>query len=265
VSIAPLAIGGKVEDHLTLTQTPMHIREVVARRSDLSTFLVHLTRDLTGSHAKDNLKAILAAGRIEARTVYGMARGKLEQAGVAPDSQKCVCFTETPLEYVHLLLHEIENRQVNFRPYGIAFPKKLGRQRGANPVWYIDMTPGHDFLTNPVNAMIDAAVQANDFDAAPVYRIAPFFEQMGTHGELGQPGAYRKEFWWEREWRHVGHYYLFHRVIVLCPEDEIPEFEAHIDANELNAPLAAYLDPRWGLEQIIARLAGFGAPQTDIL
>jgi hypothetical protein len=152
----------------------MEAREVIARRSDLSTFLVHLTRASGGRSAHDRLRAILETGRLDAASMFGMAKKKLDEAGSVIDSQKCVCFTETPLEYVHLLLQPLENRMVQFDPYGIAFPKKLGRARGVNPVWYIDITPGHDWLTKPVDELVDEAIAGNGLDAHPIGRLAPF-------------------------------------------------------------------------------------------
>jgi hypothetical protein len=122
----------------------MDIRELVARRSDLGTFLVHLTRDAQ-EVAGAVLKSIITSGLIEARSVFGHARTRLE-GGPAPMSQRCVCFTETPLEYTHLLLADIENRDMHFEPYGIAITKRVGRLRGVNPVWYLDITPGHPWL-----------------------------------------------------------------------------------------------------------------------
>jgi hypothetical protein len=41
-------------------------------------------------------------------------------------------------------------------------------------------------------------------------------------------------------------------IIWLCPEDEVEQL---VDAQ--GARLTPVIDPRWGLEQIIARLAGF--------
>ena len=122
----------------------MDIRELVARRSDLGTFLVHLTRD-TQEIAGAALKSIITSGLIEARSVFGHARTRLE-GGPTPMSQHCVCFTETPLEYTHLLLADIEHRDMHFEPYGIAITKRIGRRRGVNPVWYLDITPGHSWL-----------------------------------------------------------------------------------------------------------------------
>ena len=69
----------------------------------------------------------------------------------AEASQRVVCFTETPLEHIHLLTSDIDGRQIKFEPYGIALTKPIARSSGTNPVWYVDITPGHDWLTNPLN------------------------------------------------------------------------------------------------------------------
>src|SRR5438094_1121243 len=234
----------------------MDIRELVARRSDLSTFLVHLTRDTEAGLAPDALRAILARGRIEARSVFGHARRRL-QAIAAPASQRCVCFTETPLEYTHLLLADIENREVQFRPYGVAITKRLGRQRGVNPVWYLDITPGHDWLAANLDALLDRCLAGGQFTDPDLDGLVPYIEQMGTRRADDGRLVYRKEFWWEREWRYCGsHFRLPSRFIGLCPEPEIAAFEAFAAAEQFPV---RFVDPSWGLEQIIAGLAGFRA------
>jgi hypothetical protein len=66
----------------------------------------------------------------------------------AQQSQRVVCFSETPLEHVYSLVADIEGRQINLEPYGIALTKLVARRIGVNPVWYVDMTPaGHEWLT----------------------------------------------------------------------------------------------------------------------
>src|SRR5882672_143255 len=158
----------------------MEARHVIARRSDLSTFLVHLTRTSNGQSGHDRLISIITAWRLMATSMFGAAKTRLEATGLVLDSQKCVCFTETPLEYVHLLLQQIDNRQVQFEPYGVAFPKKLGRGMGLNPVWYVDITPGHDWLMVPINQMIATAIANGGLNNNPIARLTPYIEQMGT-------------------------------------------------------------------------------------
>lgn len=161
------------------------------------------------------------------------------------DSQKVVSFTETPLQHLYLMLETVDdlNRNIQMEPYGIALTKALARASGINPVWYVDITPGHNWLTTPLNNLIDSAIESG-FARSDVSSLTPFIEQMGT----GQ--GYRKEFWWEREWRHCGHFRFPHRVIVIAPEEEHDDFD-----DAFHYPC---VDAKWGLEEIIARLSGFG-------
>jgi hypothetical protein len=141
----------------------------------------------------------------------------------------------------------------------------IARQRAVNPVWYVDMTPsGHDWLSHPIWQLRDAAVATGQFHTQPIARILPFFDWMG--------GPYRnsptaKEFWWEREWRHQGEFDLapiWSKIIWLCPADEHDEFKARVLAATIEAETAsdAFIDPAWGLEEIIAHLAGL--PMEDV-
>jgi hypothetical protein len=144
---------------------------------------------------------------------------------------------------------------VQLEPYGVALPKYKGRQLGANPVWYVDMTPGRDWvIAGAMNELRDQAIASGDFHNQPAAQIFPFVEPMGVWPER------TREFWWEREWRHVGTFYLPPvGVLFLCPEDEIDDFVPRLEEETLgqwNRRKRNYLDPRWGLERIIAHLAG---------
>lgn len=72
---------------------------------------------------------------------------------------------------------------------------------------------------------------------------------MGS-GPRSAGGTYRKEFWWEREWRKKGDFLLPDTYIIIAPETRHGEFDVYNQA---------VIDPNWGLEAIIARLAGFAA------
>ena len=249
--------------------TGRQITDLLQRRSDLSTFLVHLTRSTADLSARDVLLRIVCEHTLRAGRPMGMASADhLPQEVLA--TQRTVCFTETPLEHVWMLVEEIADRQVNLEPYGIAFTKSWARRRGVNPIWYLDITRGHDWLTTPVNTLVTEAVDGRagrwDPDAGawvpyalvehPVLRLAPFFEQMGS------PAERRKEFWWEREWRHVGDL-TFNRPDVVALFVPFADHEAfHRDWSEIFGNLGyatdwpfALLDPTWGLERMIASLA----------
>lgn len=129
------------------------------------------------------------------------------------------------------------------------------RQLGVNPVWYVDITPGHDWLMKPVNEILDREInRLKRFRKSPLAQIAPFIEQMGSG--TGRSGyRYRKEFWWEREWRHRGdfNFSLSDVALGLARENSIQIFEKFTDKLGRRIP---FVDPKWGLEEIIAHLAG---------
>jgi hypothetical protein len=245
------------------------IRELLARRTDLSTFVVHLTREYAAQSPSTNLGAILGSQQIEARNAFGSAISAItEVSDIA--SQKCVCFTETPLEHLHLFFERITDlvRNCDFAPYGLAITKRVARESAVNPVWYTDISPtGHNWLMNSVNELVAealaqvAAERQEDAGASfrqkSIARLTPFIEQMGHRG-----GSYRKEFWWEREWRHVGDFLLPRRYIVIAPQSEHAAFLAI--ANVGGITRASAIDANWGLEEIIGRLAGFSDDQVGV-
>jgi hypothetical protein len=237
----------------------MQTQDLVSLRSDLSTFLVHLTRDQGTETAKQRFINILKQRKILARSPFGPAVERLKAKGQSSDSQRCVCFTETPLEYTHLLLEQIENRDCHFGPYGIAITKKQGRSEGVNPVWYVDSSPGHHWMMNDISAIIDTHLKSKEpYEKYGFAKLTPFIEQMGS-GSHAQGGGYKKEFWWEREWRHRGDFGLPPKFIVLCPFKEVREIRDAVNQG-LQEPKrleASFIDPRWGLEKIIGHLAGF--------
>lgn len=237
----------------------MKLNDILNRRSDLSTFLVHLTRSCDAQTAHDKLCSIIKSRKIEARGVYGHLSNYISQLRNNGEDHKVVCFTETPLEFSYLLVSEIEGRDFHFEPYGIVITKRLGREIGVNPVWYVDITPGHDWITKNLDCLRDRYLENQDGEAY-LGKLFPFIEHMGNGP--GQEGGYCKEFWWEREWRFIGNFEIPRAIICLCPEQEIDEFrtllkESGVDGN--------CIDPRWSLERIIAHLGGFHSDEIEII
>lgn len=251
----------------------MDIKQIVSRRTDLSTFLVHLTKPNSENNPKKNLISILNDTEITASNAFGCLPAILKKRTHEFDvefndkcleTQKCVCFTETPLEYVYLLHETINGRQCQLSNYGIAIPKKVGRKKGINPVWYIDITPGHSWLMDPINALTQKSISEKCFTTSDILKLTPFIEQMGTRKIPGGKCDYKKEFWWEREWRYRGSFILPQRILLLCPEEEHEEFR-EIISDHKKIRSASLIDTKWGIEQIISRLAGYSAEETDML
>jgi hypothetical protein len=240
------------------------IEQLLHRRTDLSTFVVHFTRSAQDTSALDNLRSILSDRKLEARIAYGMARDLTTEFPSLEGSQSVVCFTETPLEHAWMMCSDIDTRTVQFNGFGVAFTKAFARRRGANPVWYLDITPGHDWLTKAVDSLRDAAkaeaadpwnggVDLDRLAMAPILKLTPFIEQMGN------PAGVRKEFWWEREWRHVGDVYfdVGDIVVVFAPESEHPSLEAWLAGNrDYQTRMPKLIDVDWGLERMIGALTG---------
>jgi hypothetical protein len=248
--------------HRTTSVAAMKIEDVLHRRSDLSTFIVHLTRDTAGATAKENLQSIIDDRVLFARSAMGWAAAQDDPNDADQQTQRVVCFSETPLEHVWALAANIEARRVQLKPYGVAFTKFKARKLGVNPVWYVDMTPtGRDWvIANALNDVRDAAVATGSFHEQPEAAVLPFIEPMGRW-------EYQtREFWWEREWRHVGDFNLpsIGRFF-LCPEDEIDDFCPQREGerpHEWNRRRREFLDPRWGVERIIAHLGA--VPKDDV-
>ncbi len=237
----------------------MTITDMLHRRNDLSTFLVHYTKvtadDATGFEA---LKSIVTSSMIEARTAYGAA-------AQSPDpevrkSQRVVCFTETPLEHSWTMTRELaERRAFKFAPYGVVITKTFARRNRCNPVWYVNCTPGYTWPMKAINAAVAAETRPFS-DEESMLRVAPYIEQMGdwTSG----PYINRKEFWWEREWRRVGDFFVPPRntVALLAPSHHHGELrEVLEDAGQWSPRNVPILDPNWGLERMIACMSGVAA------
>ena len=209
-------------------------------RNDLSSFIAHFTRD-GGVHgnARDNLVNILTTGCLMARSEQGMAKNRHFPG------QAVVCFTEVPPEGYWTMVQPTWGRQVQLRPYGVAFRKQWAREKDANPVWYVDATPGRNWLTNDIKEMINSATVGEE--ASGILRLTPFFEPMGDWRATG--GTVR-EFSWEREWRKVGNlnFALVDLVGVLAPTNEHPHIKAAI-AGMQGADSVSFYDPTQGLTE----------------
>lgn len=153
----------------------MELEDLLNRRTDLSTFVVHLTRDGDGEEkipARKNLIRILRSQTIEARRPFGPA------ATSDRDDQKVACFGETPLEYIWTLSQEMPKRRSSLASYGLAFTKAYARTKAVNPVWYTDITKGHDWPMKAVNELISVA--GTEANTEAIFKLTPFIEQMGT-------------------------------------------------------------------------------------
>ena len=189
-------------------------------RNDLSSYIAHFTRNGgIMDNARDNFVNILTEGYLLAGKEQGLAKNR------GFPEQSVVCFTEMPPEGYWTMVQTTPGRRVQLKPYGVVFRKQWAREKGANPVWYIDATPGHHWLINDIKEMVNKATVGEE--ASGILRLTPFFEPMG---DWRATGGTVKEFSWEREWRKVGDLYfaLGDLVSILAPADEHLHIKAAI-------------------------------------
>ena len=201
------------------------VSNALADRGDLPIWITHLTRSSQSpklATALDNLKSIIKDRQIEARTVHG-AYTLAQQALVNQTPLKSVCFMEVPVKDLRFVVDL--KRGCNLERYGISIPRTKARETGVQPVWYIDQSYSRQWLTAPPqgnNPSSAGALWELIDEARTNTRLQPVINQLLPYFDINNPSTY--EYWWAREWRHVGHYRLDQigsgQLVVWCPENE---------------------------------------------
>ncbi len=209
--------------------------EFLSRKKDYSHLLVHLTRADEFYSAKGVLECILNEQTLRAYNYYCIFQEELKTLDTDVQSKfKVVCFTETPLDQIEVLVEGVQGRSVVLEPYGLVFKKDYIRQQGGNPVFYITGS-----LSSPLWQLYNNAVEDN-FGQAENKVLA-----------LVNKCDVAVDFHWEREWRIVGDFKFGLDDIYcgLCPKEDIPYFKTHYDG-------VRFIDPNWGMSQILDELVG---------
>ncbi len=124
--------------------------------TDMSDYLVHFTKQTPDQTAYNAMMSILYNRRLEARSPFGFVREKAPD----PETQKAVCFSETPL---HLLGRLADHRS----EFGIVFRKDYVLQNGGNPILYA-------YKDQPVNTRRYLITPALQLQGLPPHRVRQF-------------------------------------------------------------------------------------------
>lgn len=220
---------------------------VAAKREDLSRFIVHLTRDdrkdfpRGGATARSNFITIYEEKAIRPFQAHCLHMHKLKTLpSKIREAFDVVCFSEVPLNQVHLLTQPILGRRIELQPYGFVFRKTFLIEKGAQPALYINGYGENTALHEAVDAILERAIK-DDFKK-PMWRILPFVNAMHE----------RYDFTWEREWRLAGTLHFDNRdlVCVILPESS----EQKLKQRMAKAGIAV-MSPGWLYEQIVSELA----------
>jgi hypothetical protein len=202
------------------------IEDIFHFRSDISPFLVHLTRSISNEiTAKNALKTIIEGKSIKC------GKKPASDARLGTDTRNlndtdklkyfcAICFTETPLNEIHCLF-DIAYRQVNLEPYGLVFLKDKLKGKGVSPVLYLNNEQNDKLGIIQALSSLIASHPSEASEILPL--ISSFGKKFKQDGDI--------DFLWEREWRYPyikGSFTLTldDIFIGLCPHGEIKEFEA---------------------------------------
>ena len=213
--------------------TELSREHFLQKKRDYSPYLVHLTRQGEFSPAKGVLECILDEGLI-AYNHYCIFKDEINKLGKnVQDKFKVVCFTETPIDLIEILLERVQGRSTLFEPYGLVFKKDYIRDKSGNPVFYIT----GDLSASLWNLFKDAS--SNEFSKEE-YKVLALINKCDED----------IDFHWEREWRIVGNL-EFKIADIYCGLSE----EKHILYFEKKYDLK-FIDPHWGINKILDKLVG---------
>jgi hypothetical protein len=184
--------------------------------------------------AKGVLECILDEQTLRAYNYYCIFQDEIKLLDDSLRSRfKVICFTETPIDQIEVLLERVQGRNVVLEPYGLVFEKEYIRQQGGNPVFYITGS-----LSGPVWQLYHNAGKSN------------FPQQENKVLALINKCDETVDFHWEREWRIVGdlQFNLNDIYCGLCPEEDIAHFESKYSV--------IFLSPYWGINKILDKLVG---------
>lgn len=218
---------------------PSSVEEFLDKKRDYSPFLVHLTKDVGAlnkgayTSARYVLNTILSEKTLKVFNYYCLFNSDLESQNTSlQDLFKVVCFTETPIDQINVLLTEVSGRNFKPAPYGLVFKKEYIRQQGGNPVFYVNVN-----LFDPLWRLYNDAKERHFSlsDNKVLALVNRCDEQIDFH--------------WEREWRIVGNleFNLNDVYCGLCPEYDISYFENKY------APII-FISPEWGISKILDKL-----------
>jgi hypothetical protein len=218
---------------------PISGEDFLDKKKDYSPLLVHLTREgeINGvaMTARYRLNSILSDKTLKAFNYkYCLFCSKLNSLSESmQDKFKVVCFTETPLDQIDILLTQVYGRNITFAPYGLVFKKEYIRQMGGNPVFYV----GEDLFSSFWD-LYDTATKRD------------FSKQDNKLLALVNKCDETIDFHWEREWRIVGNLEFSPAEDIycgLCPEEDMLYFES-------NYPGVKFISPTWGINKILDKL-----------
>ena len=246
------------------------IESIRWKRTDLSSFLVHLTKchEYGGNElsAFDSLKSILREdenGVCKLVGSDGSNIGLFSGVKCVRDKTllKSVCFTEAPLDQIKHFEKLFESPSKNdYSSYGLVFEQKYIREMNGNPCFYVN-TLGGNSLKMAIISIADLIDCINDLKqrepsqlpicvhnyAQNIEKIFPYFNIYGPAG--GYADRMTRDYYWEREWRVPGDLNFKHEDVFcgLCEDEVVEDFS-------IDYPKIPFICPEWNNDKILKAL-----------
>lgn len=230
------------------------------KRSDISRFLVHLTRKTKGVGAEDNLLNMLKTKKIEARNHHCLFSPKINKMTLTPklkSSFKTVCFTETPLDQIDKLAAEDFPRKIRLQSYGLAFWRDNMIESGANPAIYLNdvRTSLRDYLLSEFERQFKGVKALRRLRQKEEYyrEIVHYYSLVNIMRE-------NHDFSWEREWRHSGSFKFKYSDVVAVvakdPEHFLKRCESELPSSKVKfIRRLPIISASWKYEDVVEEMA----------
>lgn len=226
------------------------IDDILHFRSDISPFIVHLTK---GDNARDDLKSILNDKQLkQSGNPVSDLRFAIKTTGMTTEEKKkyfgAICFTETPLNEIHCLI-DIQYRATTLQPYGMVFIKERLSKKAVSPILYINNELGDK--AGALKALCGLKDSFPDEAAEVLPLIAIYGKKITPPGAAEVLG--HVDFRWEREWRlpYIRgplSFELEDVFICLCPHKYISYFEEKFPKYQFVDPLR---NMKWYADKLI--------------
>ena len=241
-----------------MSNRKLTIDQIYSKRSDLSTFLVHLTRDHEdGTSAKTSLEEILNSKRLIAKSPSSLFSVLLQNNENFNGEEsrenfesflKCICFTETPLDqiknFIGVNLARGDIKELIYSEYGLVYTQEFVLRNRGNPCFYV-ATHGNNYLKKSFLNLFGRNEWHQFFNNSSPdssLNILPFVNIFGKDGK-GDP----IDYYWEREWRIPSSEVKFEEkdiIFGMCPETEIEDYSKKF-------PAIKFISVHWSLNKII--------------
>ncbi len=226
--------------------------EIVRKRTDLSFFLVHLTKANKDMDPAHRLMSILQANSTGYCSLRGTPQGyfgKLEDVVSDPvltELARGVAFTEAPLDQIKHFAMPIDAAGRQYSSFGLVFEQEFIRKARGNPCFYVNTWPDLSRRDALFDLLNDGHLKTS------AYRDLLLYFNIFGEGKGGKP----LDFYWEREWRVPGDLRFRHEDVFvgLADSDEDTKGRSWVKYFRHTFPKVPFIDPQWSNDEILQAL-----------